>query len=330
MAQLVEDLLDMSRIVSGKMRLDVQRVDLAQIASAAAESVRLAASARGISLTAVLDTTIREFLGDPTRLQQIIWNLLSNAVKFTPKGGTVQIVLQRVGSAIEIAVTDTGQGIAANFLPHVFEAFRQEDASMKRSLGGLGLGLAITRELVELHGGTIVAESEGAGRGATFRVTLPIAPLSTTRRSSTGLRQSRPEGLERPKHLEGLSVLVIDDEADARELVRVILEECGCRVRTCASVAEAMQALSSELPDVVLSDVGMPGEDGYDFIRQLRALPRDRGGHLPAAALTAYAGAEVRRRLLNAGYSIHLAKPIEPSELLAVVGTLGRFARKGH
>jgi len=327
MAQLVEDLLDMSRIVSGKMRLEVQRVDLAEVAGAAVDSVRLAASARGIALTSVLDTTLNQFLGDPTRLQQIIWNLLSNAVKFTAKGGTVNIVLRRLDSSVEIAVSDTGKGIAPNFLPYVFEAFRQEDASMKRTLGGLGLGLAITRELVELHGGSIVAESEGLGRGAKFTVTLPVAAVSPPRRTSSSVRESKPGDLQRPTHLGGLSILALDDEPDARSLLRAVLEDCGCRVTTCASVSEAMHALASERPDVVLSDVGMPGADGYEFIRQLRALPRERGGDLPVAALTAYAGAGDRKRLLNAGFSIHLAKPIDPAELLAVVGTLARFRK---
>ncbi|HEY4102802.1 MAG TPA: PAS domain S-box protein [Polyangiaceae bacterium] len=327
MAQLVEDLLDMSRVVSGKMRLEVQHVNLAQVTSAAIESVRPAASARGVDLTSMLDSTAGPLLGDPTRLQQIVWNLLSNAVKFTPRLGKVRVVLQRVGSSIEVTVTDTGKGIAPNFLPHVFEAFRQEDASSKRSLGGLGLGLAITRQLVELHGGNIFAESEGEGQGTKFTVTLPISAV-TPRRWAPSNHEPKSDGFEKPELLRGLRVLLVDDEADARNLVRAILEEGGCRVTAAGSVAEAMQLLERELPDLVLSDIGMPEEDGYDFIRLLRALPHDRGGDLPAAALTAYASAEDRRRLLNAGYSIHVTKPVEPAELLAVVGTLGRFARR--
>ncbi|HEX3775145.1 MAG TPA: PAS domain S-box protein [Polyangiaceae bacterium] len=327
MAQLVEDLLDMSRVVSGKLRLEVQQVNLAQVTSAAIESVRPAAAARGVELTSSLDGTAGPVLGDPTRLQQVIWNLLSNAVKFTSRDGGVRIVLRRVDFSVEISVADTGKGIAPSFLPHVFEAFRQQDASSKRSLGGLGLGLAITRQLVELHGGTIVAESDGEGCGAKFVVTLPIASVSSPRWALAGTESKRGSS-ERPEHLRGLRVLVIDDEMDTRNLVGAILEECGCRVALAASVSEAMDALTEELPDLVISDVGMPGEDGYDFIRKLRALPRDRGGDLPAAALTAYASAEDRGRLLNAGYSIHVAKPVDPAELLAVVGTLGRFARR--
>jgi CheY-like chemotaxis protein/anti-sigma regulatory factor (Ser/Thr protein kinase) len=275
----------------------------------------------------MLDSTAGPLLGDPTRLQQIVWNLLSNAVKFTPRLGKVRVVLQRVGSSIEVTVTDTGKGIAPNFLPHVFEAFRQEDASSKRSLGGLGLGLAITRQLVELHGGNIFAESEGEGQGTKFTVTLPISAV-TPRRWAPSNHEPKSDGFEKPELLRGLRVLLVDDEADARNLVRAILEEGGCRVTAAGSVAEAMQLLERELPDLVLSDIGMPEEDGYDFIRLLRALPHDRGGDLPAAALTAYASAEDRRRLLNAGYSIHVTKPVEPAELLAVVGTLGRFARR--
>jgi CheY-like chemotaxis protein len=269
-------------------------------------------------------------MGDSTRLQQVAWNLLSNAVKFTPKHGRVQVSLLRVGSALELRVEDSGRGIDPSFVPHVFEAFRQEDASASRSRGGLGLGLAITRQLVELHGGQISAHSEGEGRGARFVVSLPVAPLAEhpeeSRHAVRGL--SEIASFERPEHLRGLSVLVVDDEEDARNLVAMVLEDCGCRVLMAASVREGLEQLELHRPDLLISDIGMPEEDGYALIRQVRSLPRERGGDIPAAALTAYARPEDRRRLLNAGYSIHLSKPVEPAELVAVVATLSRFLHR--
>jgi CheY-like chemotaxis protein/anti-sigma regulatory factor (Ser/Thr protein kinase) len=269
-------------------------------------------------------------MGDATRLQQIVWNLLTNAVKFTPKEGRVDVVLQRAGSSLEIAVTDSGKGIAPSFLPHVFDAFRQEDASPSRSRGGLGLGLAITRQLVELHGGKVVARSEGEGRGSTFTVSLPLSTLANSNdEPASDARQLRSDGIfERPSHLQGLRVLVVDDEPDARTLVSTILDDCGCNVRMAASVAEAMESIDADVPDVLISDIAMPDEDGYELIRKVRALPRDKGGDIPAAALTAYARAEDRRRMLNAGFSIHLPKPVEPAELVAVVATLSRFLHR--
>jgi len=328
MAQLIEDLLDMSRVISGKMRLEVQQVDVRKVAEAAIESIQPAASAKAITLSSILDTTLPLIMGDPTRLQQVVWNLLSNAVKFTPKGGQVDVVLRRNESSLEISVADTGKGVAPAFLPHVFDPFRQEDASSTRTRGGLGLGLAISRQLVELHGGSIVARSEGEGRGAMFSVSLPISAVRTSREATS----SRPTGgastLERPAHLRGLRVLLVDDDEDARRLVAFILEDCGCMVRTAASVAEAMRCFAEQPPDVLLSDIGMPEEDGYDLIRKVRAFPRKHGGDVPAAALTAYAHSDDRRRMLNSGYSMHLPKPVEPAELVAVVATLTRFIHK--
>jgi PAS domain S-box-containing protein len=330
MAQLIEDLLDMSRVISGKMRIQVQPVDFVRVIEAAIETVQPAAVARDIRLSAVLDTTVPHLMGDPTRLQQVVWNLLSNAVKFTPKGGRIEVLLRKVDSSLRVSVTDSGKGIAPSFLPNVFEAFRQEDASTTRTRGGLGLGLAISRQLVELHGGRITAESEGEGRGATFIVSLPISTVgvSTETQESTARRIRESSGYERPSHLRGLRVLVVDDDEDGRRLVSAILEDCGCIVTTAGSVAEAMERLSEQVPDLLLSDVGMPEEDGYELIRRVRALPPKQGGDMPAAALTAYARTEDRRSLLNAGFSMHLPKPIEPAELVATVGTLTRFIHR--
>ena len=332
MAQLIEDLLDMSRVISGKLRIEVQEVDIVRVIQAAIDSIHPAALARSVELSTAFEADIPLMMGDPTRLQQIVWNLLSNAVKFTPKGGSVQVRLRRAGSAVEIAVTDTGKGIAPSFLPRVFEPFRQEDASSTRTRGGLGLGLAITKQLVELHGGTISAHSEGDNRGATFTVSLPIsAVVPAVQISSRSGRQLRTESdFERPPQLRGLNVLVVDDDDDGRRLVATILEGCGCIVRGAASVRQALARFEEQLPDVLLSDIGMPGEDGYELIRQVRARSRERGGEVPAAALTAYARAEDRRNMLNAGYSIHLPKPVEPAELVAVVATLSRFVQRAE
>jgi PAS domain S-box-containing protein len=331
MAQLIEDLLDISRIVSGKMRLEVQQVDVARVIAAAVESVRPAADAKGIALGSVFDTRVPALVGDPARLQQIVWNLLSNAVKFTSKGGRVDVILELVDSWGEIRVSDTGKGIALPFLPHVFDAFRQEDASFSRSRGGLGLGLAITRQLVELHGGRIEVASEGEGRGASFTVRLPISAVArnTPPNGIGGARQISAEvAFDRPPQLRGLRVLVVDDEEDARQLVKAILDDCGCVVRLASGVDEAMNMIAAEVPEVLVSDIGMPGRDGYDFIARVRALSPSEGGDLPAAALTAYARAEDRRRMLNAGYSMHISKPVEPAELVAVVASLTRFSHR--
>ncbi len=330
MAQLIEDLLDMSRVISGKMRLDVQHVDLPHVVEAAIDSIRPAAAAKGVELAPDLRADTPKIMGDPTRLQQVVWNLVSNAVKFSAKGGRVEITLRCSGPSIEICVSDTGRGIAPAFLPYVFDPFRQEDATPSRARGGLGLGLAITRQLVELHGGRIEARSEGEGYGATFVASLPIStavPSSTNGERALRL-PAADRSFERPAHLQGLRVLVVDDEDDARALVATILEECGCSVTTSRSAEEALQRLSEAVPDVLVSDIAMPAEDGYELIRKVRALPREHGGDIPAAALTAYARPEDRRRMLNAGYSIHLPKPVEPAELVAVIATLTRFIHR--
>jgi signal transduction histidine kinase/CheY-like chemotaxis protein len=330
MAQLIEDLLDISRIISGKMRLEVQPVDLALVIGAAIESVRPAADAKEIRVESALDASYTMLLGDPTRLQQVVWNLLSNAVKFTPKGGRIDLQLRSTESELELVVTDSGKGIDPRFLPYVFEPFRQEDATHTRSRGGLGLGLAITRQLVELHGGRVEARSEGDGRGATFTVRLPEARAPQTKRGDAEAPAHVPfhSSFERPDQLRGLRALVVDDEEDSRLLVKAVLEECGCYVRLAASVEEATAAFAAEIPDVLVSDVGMPAQDGYDLIRRIRALPADQGGDIPAAALTAYARADDRRRALHAGYSIHIPNPVEPAELVAVVASLTRRRRR--
>ncbi|WP_217704028.1 hybrid sensor histidine kinase/response regulator [Piscinibacter koreensis] len=324
--QLIDDLLDMNRIVAGKIRLEVQPVDLASVINAAVESVRLSAEAKEIRLTTILDSLIGAVSGDPQRLQQVVWNLLSNAIKFTPKGGKVDVLLERVESSVEITVSDTGTGIEPEFLPYVFDRFRQGDASTARSHGGLGLGLSIVKQLVELHGGRVAARSRGPGQGATFVVSLPLPALRETARDAA---EPRPVLFaEHDTLLEGLRVLVVDDERDARELVREVLERCAAEVLTAANADEALDTLRRERPDLVISDIGMPGRDGYQFVRAVRALPDAEGGRTPAIALTAFARSEDRTRAMVAGYQVHVAKPLDLQELIATVASLaGRTGR---
>ncbi|HLM58582.1 MAG TPA: ATP-binding protein, partial [Pyrinomonadaceae bacterium] len=322
-AQLIEDLLDVSRIITGKLRVEFRPVELASVVEAAVGVVRPAASAEGIQLQAVFEPGDNRVSGDPARLQQVVWNLLSNAVKFTPRGGRVQVRLGRSDSHAEIAVSDTGAGIAPEFLPHVFERFRQADMGTSRLHGGLGLGLAIVRHLVELHGGTVRAESEGEGRGATVTVRLPVTKADGAKPSEQAGAAPSPA----PPSLEGVKVLAVDDEADARNLLTEVLSRRGAEVLAASSAAEALGLLKTWRPHVLLSDIGMPYGDGYSLIRQVRALPEELGGRTPAAALTAYAGEEDRARALASGYHAHLSKPIEPDELSAVVARLaGRAA----
>jgi PAS domain S-box-containing protein len=327
-AQLIEDLLDMSRIISGKLRIDVQQVNIADVATTAIESIRPAAEAKGIRLEKILDTQVGPVRGDPARLQQIIWNLLSNAVKFTPKDGKVQVALERVDSHVEITVTDSGVGIKPEFLPYVFDRFRQADASTTRRHGGLGLGLAIVKNLVELHGGKAHVKSPGEGLGATFIIELPLMVVhrgETNETPDRGRHLPPVEMSELPDErdaLSGISVLVLDDEEDARALISRVLEECRARVVVASSVSQAMEILQRERPTVLVSDIGMPDVDGYEFIRRVRQLSHQQGGKTPAAALTAFARSEDRTRALRAGYQSHVAKPVEPSELVAVVASL--------
>jgi PAS domain S-box-containing protein len=327
--QLIEDLLDMSRIISGKMRLDVQQVDVHAVIQAAIDSVRPGAEAKGIRLQTVLDPRAGPVLGDPGRLQQCLWNLLSNAVKFTPRDGRIQVALQRVNSHIEISVTDSGSGIKPEFLPHLFDRFRQADSSTTRHHGGLGLGLSIVRHLVELHGGRVQAASLGNGKGATFTLELPLVgvhPLPGPEEPAHPASSPGSGPVFNLPDLSHASVVVVDDEQDSRDLVRRVLEECGARVWTAGCARDGLKLLQEHLPAMLISDIGMPGEDGYEFIRKVRALPADAGGLTPAAALTAFARAEDRTRALLAGYHAHLVKPVEPMELAATVVRLARPA----
>jgi signal transduction histidine kinase/ActR/RegA family two-component response regulator len=327
--QLIEDLLDVSRIISGKLRLEVTEVDLAAVVDNAIEAVRPAAHARGVELKQSIDpSAVGVIAGDGARLQQVVWNLVTNAVKFTPKGGVVQIAARRADGFVEIAVSDTGHGIEPEFLGHVFERFRQADATTTRKHGGLGLGLAIVRHLVELHGGSVGVESEGRGKGATFRVHLPTTPpRSMAPERPPALRLIRSTSVPRPRELAGMTVLVVDDEPDARELLAEVLGNCDATVFTASNVAEALQVVDDARPSIIVSDIGMPGEDGYAFIEKLRALPANRGGKTPAVALTAYARFEDRTKALVAGFNMHVPKPVELAELLAALASLASVLR---
>jgi PAS domain S-box-containing protein len=325
--QLIGDLLDVSRIITGKLHLEFNPSQLQPVIEAALESIRPTAEAKGVRFKALFEPRVGLVSGDPDRLQQVVWNLLSNAVKFTPGGGVVQVTCQRVDSQVEIIVSDSGEGIKPEFLPHVFERFRQADGSTTRAHGGLGLGLAIVRHLVELHGGSVRAESAGYGKGATFIVRLPL--LLTQERQTVTERP--PVGLPVPEEIEflegssvlkGLRVLIVDDEADARELFTTMLRRSGADVRAAGSAGEALDYLESWKPSVMVADIGMEGEDGYVLISKVRSLPKEKGGLTPALALTAYARTEDRLRALAAGYQIHLAKPVDRAELAAVVGSL--------
>jgi len=316
-AQLIDDLLDVSRIVSGKLNLDVRPLDISSVTRAAINVVQPAADAKNIKLDYSAEPGLGAISADSARLHQIVWNLLSNAVKFTPQGGQIAIRIEQDGSHAKITVRDTGQGIEAEFLPRVFDRFRQADSSTTRSFGGLGLGLAIVRHLVELHGGTVSAESEGVGKGATFTATFPLL-------------NGRPEpiahsgeiGIDELRSLVGLRVLLVDDEAEAREIISTVIGRTGAEVKACISASDALMKLAEWRPDVILSDIAMPEEDGYSFIGKVRSLPRDKGGETPAAALTAYARDEDRVQALAAGYQMHIAKPIGAGQLVTMVAKL--------
>ncbi|HEX5661018.1 MAG TPA: ATP-binding protein, partial [Polyangiales bacterium] len=310
-AALIDDILDVSRIIAGKLRIEVLPVQLAEVVRAALDTVRPAADARGVRLQAVLDPDAGTVLGDADRLQQVVWNLLSNAVKFSPRDARVFVMLKREHSAVELAVSDEGQGIAAEFLPHVFDRFRQADASVTRKSSGLGLGLSIVKHVVELHGGTVVAESPGEGLGALFTVRIPIAPLRAVEPPPERVPSVIPQ-LTCPPAIAGLRVLVVDDEDDARDLLRALLDHGGASVRAASNVREALALLKADPPDVLVTDIGMPEQDGYALIEQVRALPAERGGRTPAVALTAYARSEDRTRALLKGFNHHVAKPVDP------------------
>lgn len=331
--KIIDDLLDMSRIVSGKVRLDVHSVDLAAVARAAVDTVQPVADAKGVVVDSVLDPLAGPVNGDPSRLQQVLWNLLTNAVKFTSRGGSVQVRLKRVESHVELCVIDTGQGMRPEFIPHVFDRFSQADGSNTRQHAGLGLGLAIVKQLVELHGGRVHAESAGLGKGSTFRIELPLPSMGrVTTAADTGDSRhwSLIEGAERNSSSPvsgfadflGLRILIVDDEADALALLRRLFEDSGATVFEASCAAEAIAILRSARPHVLVSDIGMPGESGYGLIRRIRALPAADGGATPAVALTAYARTEDRTQTALAGFQRHVAKPVEPAELIAMVAAL--------
>jgi len=324
-SQLIADLLDVSRIISGKLRLEARTVDLINIINAAIDSIRPAADAKGIRLQTMLDPAASSIWGDADRLQQVVWNLLTNAVKFTPQGGRIQIKLQPIDSQVEIVVTDSGVGISKEFLPYVFDRFRQADASTTRKHGGLGLGLSIVRQLVDLHGGSVSVHSEGEGKGATFSILLPVVGVINNDDEAESVHPTHGDAIisfEGLPSLQGLKVLVVDDEADTRELIGEVLRECGSEVIISRSAAEALVALEEQKPDILISDLAMPDEDGYTLISKIRALPSERGGQIPAAALTAYARAEDRMRVLRSGFQFHLPKPVDSAELVTVVASL--------
>jgi CheY-like chemotaxis protein len=321
--QIVDDILDVSRIITGHLRFDTEPTDLRNVVEAAVDTVRHAASAKNITMRAEFEPGVGPVMGDPRRLQQVVWNLLSNAVKFTPIGGEVRVRVGREGAHARIVVTDTGPGISPNFLPYVFDRFRQGDQSTTRVHGGLGLGLSIVRHLVELHGGSVRAETEGEGRGSTFTVELPllrnadVEPRNAAEAEDTFAVRHAQSAI-----LKGMSVLVVDDEPDALGLLKTLLEMKGARVTAVGSAEAAWGELEGDWPDLLLCDIGMPGEDGYQFIRRVRALETERGRPLPSVALTAYAGEADRALALEAGFQLHVSKPVEPAALVNVIADL--------
>jgi PAS domain S-box-containing protein len=326
LTQIVEDVLDVSRIVSGKIRLNVQPVDFPEIVWNAIDAVTPAADAKNIRIEAVIDPHAAPIAGDPERLQQILWNLLSNAVKFTGKAGKVQVRLERVNSYVELSVSDTGVGISPEFLPHVFERFRQADAGIARERGGLGLGLSIARQLTEMHGGTIEAASGGVGQGATFRLKMPLMIIHTVREDTTRVHPRSPSraGAIPIEDLEKVHILAVDDDVDALSLVAELLEAAGARVSTARSAEDALRQVSREVPNVLIADLGMPHVDGFQLIEQVRRHRNPLVRAIPAAALTAYARSDDRVKALRAGFQIHLAKPIDPAELVTTIAALAK------
>jgi PAS domain S-box-containing protein len=344
-AQLIEDILDVSLIVRGKLRLNLCPINFASVVEQAIESVRPLAEAKGIQLETSLADSAISVCGDPNRLQQIVWNLLTNAIKFTPEQGRIVVELIQQQEQAQLRVTDSGIGIQPEFLPHVFERFRQADGTTTRPHSGLGLGLAIVRHLIELHSGTVQAESEGEGQGASFTVQLPLLrqserqnenpakPLNLTHALASDSPEENlhpssfiPHPSSLPACFDGIKVLVVDDEADTREVLAVTLAESGIEVTTAASAQEALTVLKSWQPKLLVSDIGMPGEDGYSLIRQVRRLPPAEGGSIPAVALTAYSREEDRKQVLSAGFQMHVSKPVEATELLQAIATLSEQA----
>ncbi|HKU74620.1 MAG TPA: ATP-binding protein [Pyrinomonadaceae bacterium] len=327
--KLIDDLLDVSRIITGKLTLDRRPIEIAHVVSDSVNTVRPAADAKNITIETSFDAEAGPVLGDANRLQQVVWNLLSNAVKFTPKYGRIEVALERVDSEVQVSVSDSGEGISSEFLPYVFDRFSQGDGKSTRSHSGLGLGLAIVRQLVELHGGTVKAHSDGPGRGATFKLRLPVlsinrVPGKSAPRDLTLTRAIVSDGLsiECPPRLDGVRVLVVDDDSDTRQMLKAVLSECQADVITAASAAEAIREIEQRKPDVLVSDLGMPEQDGYELIKQVRETESADAVRIPALALTAYAKAEDRVRALAGGYQVHLAKPVEPAEFVLVVANL--------
>jgi signal transduction histidine kinase/ActR/RegA family two-component response regulator len=329
-AQLIEDILDVSRMITGKLRLKNEPVDIAAVINASIDSVQLAVDSKGIELVVTLDPSARHTLGDSSRLQQVVWNLLSNAIKFTPSGGRIEVKLERAGRNLKIRVSDSGQGIPPDFLPFIFERFRQADGTTTRQHGGLGLGLAIVRNLVELHGGTIEAESAGEGKGATFILKLPLAPsLQRDRESRKATANSQPkkdvdEHFTPVPALDDVRVLLVDNDPDTLQILSVMLVESKANVQTASSASEAMEVLKWYRPDVVVSDLAMPGEDGYSLVARIRAA--ENGTHIPIVALTSYVRVEDRARALSAGFNMFVPKPVEPNELITAIANLAEPA----
>jgi signal transduction histidine kinase/ActR/RegA family two-component response regulator len=327
-AQLIEDLLDISRIVAGRLRLEVTQVDLVSVIRAAIDAVKPAADAKQILINVAADETGAAVSGDPQRLQQVVWNLLANSIKFTPPGGHVDVRLEKMDSEAHVSIRDSGEGISAEFLPHVFELFRQADAGPSRKQGGLGLGLAIVRRIVEMHGGTVRAESAGEGAGAAFIVELPLAGLKAASGAARLSRETTRPGsigvpsLADPARLDGLRILAVDDQRDALEVTEAILTQSGAIVRTCTNADECLEQVQDWRPDVLIADIGLPQQDGYALIERLRSLDAVHGGKTPAIALTAYARVEDRMKILSAGYQMHVPKPVEPAELVTIVASL--------
>jgi PAS domain S-box-containing protein len=322
LTELIENLLEVTRSQTGKIQLNLRDVELAPVIQAAVDAVVPAAEAKQIRLQAVLDPKAGSVTGDPDRLQQVVWNLLTNSIKFTAKGGRVQVSLQRLPSNVEISVSDTGSGISPEFLPFVFDRFRQADASSTRVHGGLGLGLSIVRHLTELHGGTVSAYSPGEDQGSTFVVRLPLNNEVEIGSKALPYPNTGCITVDSPHILQGVKVLVVDDEPDTLELLRMVLELRGASVVTENSAAQALERFKETAPDVLLSDIGLPGKDGFDFIREVRSLPPERGGRVPAVALTAYTRAEDRTTTLAAGFDMHIPKPVQPADVVAVVASL--------
>ncbi|MEJ7698818.1 MAG: ATP-binding protein [Pyrinomonadaceae bacterium] len=322
--RLIEDLLDVSRIISGKLRLEVMTIKPINVVESALETVRPAAEAKGIKLEIKEDADVSHISGDPNRLQQVIWNLLSNAIKFTPNEGEVALEIERTDDFVEIRVKDSGVGIKEEFLPHVFDRFRQADASSIRKFGGLGLGLAIVRHITEMHGGTVSARSQGENQGSTFTVKLPLVapPREAEETEIQKLDKSTDLETKLSLSLDGLLILVVDDEEDTRQLLVQSLTFYGATVETADSAEEALTAIEDKNPDLLVSDIGMPGEDGYSLIRKVRSLSNDQHKNIPAIALTAFTRAQDRVRALTSGYQNHVAKPVEPDELATVIASL--------